>query len=125
MRVHWCVGLLLCLAWADHVNAQPQAQPRRPCWHDWCNWAPLCPPVGCCPDDYVRKPFPSLCPTPCCGGPDDYCRKPLPCVPAVPCCGGPDDYCRKPLPCLLCPPITPYLQCGPADGSCSTCGKRR
>jgi hypothetical protein len=117
MKLRYCIGVLGCLVLAGYVGADPP----HPFWRGWC--APLCPSTGCCPDDYVRKPLPCV-PVIRCGGPDDYCRKPLPCVPVIR-CGGPDDYCRKPLPCLLCPPLTPYLQCGPSDGSCSVCDKRR
>ena len=65
----------------------PRRSPSRdPCsqfWH-WWNWTPVCPSTGCCPDDYVHKLFPSLCPLPCCGSPDDYCRKPLPTTASLP-----------------------------------------
>jgi hypothetical protein len=125
MRARGCIGLVLCMAWAGYANADPPDGTPHPFWHGGWNWGQVCPSVGCCPDDYVPKPFPLLRPLPCGGGPDDYCRKPLPCVPAVPCGGSPDDYCRKPLPHLLCPPLTPYLQCGSSDGSCSGGGQRR
>ena len=125
MSVRWFLGVVLSLACAGTLHAEP---PTTSNW--WCGlgkwtWTQNCPSTGCCPDEYMRKPFPSICPVCYCGGPDDYCRKPLPCVPALPYCGGPDDYCCKPMPCLLCPPLTPWLQCGPADGSCSPCGKCR
>ena len=97
----------------------------RPFWQSLWNRGSVCPPTGCCPNDYVHKPIPSICPLPRCGGPDDYCRKPMPCVPNLPRCGGPDDYCRKAMPCLLCPPISPYLQCGSPEDQCPVCGKRR
>src|SRR5262245_4973331 len=84
--------------------------------------ASCCPNLGCCPDDYCKKPCPSICPVPCCGGPCDYCRKPFPYIAEVGRCGGPNDYCRKPMPCLLCPPTSPYLQCGTSDTGC--CSKR-
>ncbi|HZZ82712.1 MAG TPA: hypothetical protein VFE62_29710 [Gemmataceae bacterium] len=99
------VGLLLCLLSTGIVFADGPA----PRWRFWLG-APVCPPTGCCPNDYLPKPLPCVPRVPC-GGPDDYCKKPLPCVPRVP-CGGPDDYCKKPLPCLLCPPVSPFLRCG-------------
>jgi hypothetical protein len=125
MRVFWCIGCLLCLAWAGYVNAEPPTGTPPPFWHGLGSWGRVCPSVGCCPDDYVHKPFPSICPISHCGGPDDYCRKLQPCVPALPHCGSPDNYCSKLFPCLLCPPVTPYLHCGPPDGPCPTCGNRR
>jgi len=113
-----------------HANSGGQVCGGQVCvsqvydWHSgWCRTS-SCPPIGCCPDDYARKPCPNIAQVGHCGGPDDYCRKPMPDVTCVPHCGGPDDYCRKPMPCLLCPPITPYLRCGPADGPCSPYGKR-
>src|SRR6516164_3072689 len=118
MRIRFCIGLLLGIACVGHVAADPPTAAPRHFWQHW--WTQACPPVGCCPDDYVRKPMPPICPLPCGGGPDDYCRKPMPCVPPLP-HGGPDDYCRKPLPCLLCPPLSPYLQCGPSHGACAEC----
>jgi hypothetical protein len=122
MKMRWCAGLLLCLAWAGRVNADGDW--GLPClsWLHWSHWA-VCPSVGCCPDDYVRKPFPRLYCVSHCGGPDDYCRKPFPPAPPLPCHGTPDDYCRKPFPTLLCPPHSPYLQCGPPDASCAACCK--
>lgn len=120
-----CIGLALCLAWTGYVHADPPDGTPHPFWHNWWHCGPVCPPVACCPDDYVHKPFPLLCPLPCGGGQDDYCRNPFPFVPAVPCCGSPDDYCRKPVPSLLCPPLTPYLQCGSSDGPCSCRGQPR
>jgi hypothetical protein len=125
MRVHSWLGLTLCLACSGQVGADLPAGNVQPHSHWVRNGARTCPPVGACPNDYVRKPFPSILPIPRCGTTDDYCRKPLPSVPAVPRCGGPNDYCRKPLPNLLCPPLSPYLQCGPTDGSCFGCGKGR
>jgi hypothetical protein len=106
MRLKWCLSFIVCLAWIGYAAADPP----RTFWQRLCT--PVCPSLGCCPDDYVHKPVPAIGPIPRCGGPDDYCGKPIPCVPLMR-CGGPDDYCRKPLPCLLCPPVTPYLQCLP------------
>ena len=63
-----------------------------------------------CPDDYCRKSMPGVACLPC-GQPDDYCRKLLPRIGRLP-CGEPDDYCRKPYPALVCPPVSPFLQCG-------------
>ena len=119
MARRWFIGFMLCFASVGYVIADPSPGPF---WH--CLYRPLCPPTGCCPNDYVHKPFPTICPIPCCGGPDDYCRKPFPCVPTQH-YGGPDDYCRKPFPTLLCPPLSPYLQCGPSDGPCDGCNKHR
>ena len=107
VKLRYCiVGALLCLASATIVAADPP-HPLR-----WWLYTPVCPSTGCCPDDYCLKPLPCV-PVVRCGGPDDYCKKPLPCVPVLR-CGGPDDYCKKPMPCLLCPPVSPYLQCAPA-----------
>lgn len=69
-----------------------------------------CPPLCGSPDDYCRKPCPTIIPVSRCGGPDDYCRKAAPCLTDVSRCGGMDDYCKKSIPCLLCPPVSPYLQ---------------
>ena len=136
MRMQCCICVLLGLACVSHVAADPPS-PLSPLpegegkgvralhhfWQHW--WTRACPSVGCCPDDYVRKPMPPICPLPCHGGPDDYCRKPMPYIRPVPCGGSVDDYCRKPLPCLLCPPLSPYLQCGPSHAACAECDKRR
>jgi hypothetical protein len=120
MRAHSCIGfVLLGLTLVSSVAADP---PRH-LWDRWWNRTSECPPIRCCPDDYVHKPMPCV-PTIRCYDPDDYCRKPMPCVPTIRCCG-PDDYCRKTLPCLLCPPLTPYLQCVTSDDQCAVCGKRR
>jgi hypothetical protein len=112
-----CIGMMICLTWAGHVVADPPVVTSHSSCH-WFQYKPVCPSVGCCPDDYVRKPLPWLSPIACCGGPDDYCRKPFPTNLGVPTCGGPDDYCRKPLPRLLCPPWSPYLRCGPPEAGC-------
>jgi hypothetical protein len=121
MKARWCVGLVLGLACIGRIQADPpDAAPRHFSLRWW-----TCPCIGHCPDDYVRKPFPAICPISPCGTTDDYCRKPFPCNLAIPHCGGPDDYCRKPLPCLLCPPLSPYLQCGPPDDGCPGRGKHR
>jgi hypothetical protein len=117
----WLVGLLF-LAWAPLAHAD-HPDDSAPFWRNWRLVARTCPSVGCCPDDYDRKAGPALITIPRCGDPDDYCRKPTPCIPAVPRCGGPDDYCRKALPCLLCPPLSPYLQCG-TPATCGECSKR-
>ena len=124
MPIRFILGILLGLAWVSLASADPPAATTRPFWQRL--WpTTCCPPVGCCPDDYVRKPMPSICPLPRCGTVDDYCRKPQPCVPALPRCGLPDDYCRKTLPCLLCPTLSPYLQCGTPEDRCPDCGRRR
>ena len=90
-----------------------------------CPWLRTreCPPLPCCPDDYVCKPQPRICPVRYCGECDDYCVKPMPCIANICRCGSCDDYCAKSLPCLLCPPLTPYLQCGPPEEHCAACGK--
>jgi hypothetical protein len=124
MTERYCLSVLCMLAYAGLGHSQTAIQPSRTFLHNLCNW-PVCPPVRCCPDDYVHKPFPTICPLRYCGEPDDYCRKPLPNVPPLFRCGDPDDYCRKPLPALLCPAPSPYLQCGPSDGSCSSCGQQK
>jgi hypothetical protein len=124
MLKHCWIAVLLGLVWAGSVAAtDPQVWGLPHLWRPWWNGGRVCPSVGCCPDDYCRKPMPCICPVPRCGSCDDYCRKPMPCLCPVPRCGSCDDYCHKPLPCLLCPPLTPYLQCGP-DPGCSTCGRR-
>jgi hypothetical protein len=135
MRMRFCIGLLLGLACASHVFADPPSphallpeggghavKAPHHFWQRW--WTRACPSIGCCPDDYVRKPMPPICPLPCGGGPDDYCRKPMPYIRPVPCGGSVDDYCRKPLPYLLCPPLSPYLQCGTSHAACVECDKR-
>lgn len=106
----------LCLIWVGPALAQhPVAGGHRL----GCSKPPhRCPSIGCCPDDYVRKPCPLIQPLCYCGAVDDFCRKAAPCISNLRYCGDCDDYCRKPLPCLLCPPLSPYLQCG----SCSPCG---
>ena len=80
---------------------------------------PCCgpPSIGCCPDDYCRKPLPCVpCPSPCrlC---DDYCRKPFPCIPCPVNCRTCDNYCRKPFP-HFCWPVTGNLVCVPSCGNC-------
>jgi hypothetical protein len=122
MKWNYCIGIALCLALAGSVAADPPGEKPRWLHSHW--WTRVCPSLGCCPDDYVRKPMPPICLARC-GERDDYCRKPYPCLTDVSRCGGPDDYCRKSLPCLLCPPLTPYLQCHSFDHRCSVCGKRR
>jgi hypothetical protein len=112
------ISMALCLIWVGQAIAQ---SPDFKMPHGPASCAPNngCPSVGCCPDDYCRNPCPAICSIPRCGGPDDYCRKPQPCLTAIPRCGGCDDYCRKPLPTLLCPPWSPFLQCGPSDRQCA------
>lgn len=124
MTVRISLGILLSMAWVSFAGADPPIATARPFWQHWWSTS-ACPPVGCCPNDYVRKPMPAIGPVPRCGGVDDYCRKPLPCVPTVPRCGMPDDYCRKALPWLLCPPLSPFLQCGPSADCCTVGGQRR
>lgn len=83
-----------------------------------------CPRLCGLPDDYCRKPCPTIIPAPRCGGPDDYCRKSPPCLTDVPRSCGVDDYCKKNIPCLLCPPVSPFLHYG-AAGGCPVSEKRR
>jgi hypothetical protein len=115
--------VVVCMAWAGQAFAQAPCSRCENGSPGCCKWQ-TCPSVGCCPDDYCRKPCPLINPLSYCGGCDDYCRKPEPCIANISRCGSCDDYCRKPLPCLLCPPQSPYLQCGPSERCCSTCGKR-
>ena len=64
----------------------------------------------CCPDDYVCKPAPCVCPVATCC-PDTYCPKPclvLPC-PTKRCCA--DDYCPKPLPSVCRPVLNAWYKC--------------
>src|SRR5262249_10320332 len=82
--------------------------------------APLCPVTvtGCCtrallsgcPDDYCRKPRPTIC---ClsCGLPDDYCPKSVPRLWRLGCCNLPDDYCRKPCPKPCSPLCADHYTC--------------
>src|ERR1043166_2082302 len=102
-------AVVLCLACAG--TAMAQSPTRSTCW-PWTSCAKTCPSIGGCPDDYCRKPCPVLCPVLRCGAADDYCRKPSPCLTNIASGGACDDYCRKALPSLLCPPCSPYLQCG-------------
>jgi len=118
MNWRHCLSVAILLTSVGNILADPPSSPL----HRW--WARVCPSTGCCPDDYVRKPMPSVC-VPLCGGVDDYCRKPFPCLTPVGRCGSVDDYCHKSLPCLLCPPLTPYLQCHPYEDRCTSCGHRR
>ena len=120
MSKRWCLGIALCCACAAHICADPPDGTLDPHVHGWRPWARICPSVGCCPDDYVHKPLPPNLGIPRCGTADDYHRKPLPPAPPVPRCDGPNDYCRKLLPYLLCPPVSPYLQCGPSNGKCDS-----
>ncbi|HMF17977.1 MAG TPA: hypothetical protein VKE98_12260 [Gemmataceae bacterium] len=120
MAKRYFVGFMLCFVLAGFATADPADGSSRSFWH-CVFWESLCPPTGCCPDDYVIKPFPAIHRVPCCGSEDDYCIKPFPCVPTQH-CGGPDDYCPKPFPTLLCPPHSPYLQCGPSP--CDACNHR-
>jgi hypothetical protein len=107
------LAMIVCLAWGGRSMAQsPHARPTS--WLN-CFSTKVCPSIGCCPDDYCRKPMPCLYDVlPGCNG-DDYCRKPMPCLyDVLRGCGG-DDYCRKAMPCLLCPPLSPSLQCAPCE----------
>lgn len=116
----WGMAVLVLFAGAACVTADPPKTAPQPCWHGWWHHSAACPPIGCCPDDYVRKPFPLLTPIPCGGGPNDYCRKPFPSILPVKYCGSPNDYGRKLFPCLLCPPPSLYLQCVPyATSGCN------
>src|SRR5438105_10690438 len=110
------LNLLLCLACVGHAAAQTPHS-KDSC-NAFCTRINGCPKLDCCPDDYCHKSCPTIIPVPRCGGPDDYCRKAAPCIPDLTRCCGPDDYCRKSLPCLLCPPLSPYLQCGPPRADC-------
>jgi hypothetical protein len=78
---------------------------QRPCW---------------CPDDYVPKRMPCVCPPKYCGRCDDYCPKSEPCI-RPPCyCGCCDDYCPKREPCLKIPCFFPsFYKCPPPAGCCS------
>jgi hypothetical protein len=106
--------IILCVVWAGPGMTQSPA--RQHSWLTcWTNGTKTCPSVGCCPDDYCGKPCPVIADVSRCGGPNDYCRKPMPCLADIFRCGGCDDYCRKPLPSLLCPPCSPFLQCGPTS----------
>ncbi len=118
------LALICSLAGASVATADPPCCAKRGLFDTLCNW-PVCPPTGCCPDNYVPKALPLINCVRYCGGPDDYCPKPMPNVPCVRYCGGPDDYCAKPLPTLLCPPPSPNLQCGPGASDCAGCGRER
>ena len=85
MTTRTCIGFVLSLALACSALAEPPVDAPRPHLLSHWLWTRNCPPTGCCPDD----------------------------------------YCRKPLPTLLCPPLSPYLQCGPPNGPCATCGRHR
>ncbi|MDZ7617351.1 MAG: hypothetical protein U1E05_10115 [Patescibacteria group bacterium] len=69
----------------------------------------------CCPDDYCRKPEPSV---PCvrtswCA--DDYCAKPMPCIPCVGVPKCTDDYCPKPFPSFCWPVLRQFYRCPPGS----------
>jgi hypothetical protein len=113
------LAAILFLASAGPLTAQTPI-PKHGAWFDFWTCAKTCPGVGCCPDDYARKPCPLILTTRG-GGPDDYCRKPMPCVADLLRCGGPVDYCRKPMPTLLCPPLSSFLRCAPPVASCVPC----
>jgi len=115
MKLRGLTTLLLTMACAS-----PALAGDSPCgFRLWpCCWTRVCPSLGGSPDDYCRKPYPTIIPVSRCGGPDDYCRKAAPCIPCVPRCGGVDDYCRKNIPCLLCPPISPHLYYGSIEPYC-------
>jgi hypothetical protein len=108
------LALILCVAWAGPGMAQTP-QPRPFPWLGIWTSTKTCPSIGCCADDYCRKPCPGILPISRCGTLDDYCRKPMPCVLDVLRCGSCDDYCRKMLPGLLCPPQSPGLRCTPCE----------
>lgn len=75
-----------------------------------------------CPDDYVKKCLPKVCPSPC-GVCDDYCQK---CLPAAPCpspCGCCDNYVAKCGPIRLSPCLPPWFKCYTTPcNACDTCG---
>ena len=125
MKTHCTAVLLLCLLCAAYISADPPGTEPDPYWRPRLFSGATCPRLGCCPNDYVHKPFPAIVPISHCGGVNDYDRKPLPHAPPLFRCGGPNDYCRKPLPYLLCPPFSPFLQCGPSIGSCPASDNRR
>ncbi|MCE9531028.1 MAG: hypothetical protein K8T89_07875 [Planctomycetes bacterium] len=111
----WWRVLTLAVCLVSIGKASEPAAKRSSFLESWLLGPKTCPTVGCCPDDYCRRPCPIVVPVQCGGGPDDYCRRPCPIVVPVQCGGGPDDYCRKPIPCLLCPPQSPNLRCGPGE----------
>jgi len=108
------LALIFCLASVHPVTAQTPQSRSFP-WLSFWTSTKTCPSVGCCPDDYCRKPCPILAPIARCGTPDDYCRKTAPCLLDVLRGCGCDDYCRKTVPGLLCPPQSSYLRCAPCD----------
>ena len=89
----------------------------KPCGREQC----CCPPpIGCCPDDYCRKPWPCI---PCLSGCfecDNYCRKPFPCIPCLSGCFECDNYCRKPYP-DFCWPVSRDLKCVSSCERCDDC----
>jgi hypothetical protein len=108
------LAVILMLIWTGMNMAQSPCSEKKHC----LSATNGCHSLGCCPDDYRRKPCPAIYPIGHCGGCNDYCRKAMPCIGDIARCGSCDDYCRKPLPTLLCPPCSPYLRCGPADTCC-------
>jgi hypothetical protein len=119
MDFRWWTSVMLIAACATQTEA---ADPFgwRSSWRNCNPTMRICPSMGCCPDDYDRKPCPAISACLIHRGPDDYCRKPLPCLPAVAWNGDQDDYCRKPMPCLLCPNSPAWFQCG-ALRNCDAC----
>jgi hypothetical protein len=82
----------------------------------------------CCPDDYIRKPSPSVSPVSSCS-PDTYCSKPPLVLPSPEMSCYPDDYGPKPppSPCrpmtnawYKCVPLTPYPWLRPANNTGKT-----
>src|SRR5215218_6729370 len=102
----WIVWLIVATTSAQALAECPSACTPF-CHSSWLS-PQVWPRIGCCPDDYVRKPCINCLVVPRCGTCDDYCRKPMPCVPLTR-CGSEDDYCRKPMPTLLCPRPSEYM----------------
>jgi hypothetical protein len=117
MKATGLLTALFALTCAGPLLADDAACGRR-WWERSWTWTSNCPSLCGSPDDYCRKPFPSLTAVSRCGGPDDYCRKAAPCLSDISRCGGPNDYCRKSVPSLLCPPASPYLHYGSAGSCC-------
>ena len=115
-------GALLLTLWTGAITAQqPRQAPSPPAPpaplpapgdgsavnRGSCSLPRLCG----CPDDYCKKPMPSIYVLRC-GVPDDYCHKPFPSAHVIWCCGGVDDYNRKPYPALCRPLCTDCYSCG-------------
>ena len=111
-RIWW---FLMLIAFGSSLAAPIQA---RDCTAHW--WWPLYQRCPCCPDDYVRRPCPSVPPFVQCGAPDDYCPRPLP-LPGPVRCGEPDDYCPRPMP-IVSPCYPPWYTCG--TESCAPAARR-